>query len=209
VTLNESWFYFTTDHEQIWLPDGTEAPARERITAQSRKMTVIIVCNPTGFCRIAALPKGIKVNADYYISHIFDPLAEWRKSQVGGSDRRLHVHADNARPHTAKQVTEFLTGNGMKRAPHPPYSPDLAPRDFCLFGYIKGRLAGTSFEKADQLLHAIDAIFQSIEKATLERVFEKWMDRLVQCCAAVGGLVEGQYKKSEDDTSFTGPVSRC
>jgi hypothetical protein len=24
-TLNESWFYFTTDHERIWLPEGTNA----------------------------------------------------------------------------------------------------------------------------------------------------------------------------------------
>jgi hypothetical protein len=37
----------------------------------------------------------------------------------------------------------------------------------------------------------IDAIFQSIEKATLERVFQKWMDRLAQCCVAVGGSVDG------------------
>jgi hypothetical protein len=57
----------------------------------------------------------------------------------------------------------------MKRAPHPPYSPDLAPCDFYLFGYIKGRLAGASFEEPHQLLQAIDATFQSIEKATLEK----------------------------------------
>jgi hypothetical protein len=79
----------------------------------------------------------------------------------------------------------------MKRTPHWPYSAYLAPCDFCLFGYIKGRLAGISFEEPDQPLHAIDVIFQSIEKATLERVFQEWMDRLAQCCVAVGGLVEG------------------
>jgi hypothetical protein len=40
-------------------------------------------------------------------------------------------------------------------------------------GCIKGRLAGASFEERDQLLQAIDAIFQSIEEATLERVFQE------------------------------------
>jgi transposase len=84
---------------------------------------------------------------DSYISHKLDSLAEWRMSQVVGSDRRLHVHADNACPHTAKKVTEFLAGNGMKRAPHSPHSPDLPACDFYLFEYIKGRLAGTSFEE--------------------------------------------------------------
>jgi transposase len=87
----------------------------------------------------------------------------------------LHVHADNAHPHTAKKATEFLAGNGMKRARRPPYSPDLAPCDFYIFGYIKGRLVGASFEEPDQLLQAIDEIFQSIEKVTLECVFSEWM----------------------------------
>jgi hypothetical protein len=83
VTLDESWFDFTTDHERIWPPEGTEAPERKYITVQSRKMMGTIVWNPTEFYRIVALPEGMKFNADYYISYIFDPLAEWRRSQVG------------------------------------------------------------------------------------------------------------------------------
>jgi histone-lysine N-methyltransferase SETMAR len=122
-------------------------------------MMVAIVWNPTGFYRIVALPKGIKFNSDYYISHKLDPLAEWRRTQVGGSERRSHVHADNARLHTAKKITEFFAGNGMKRASHPPYSPDLGPCDFYLFGLIKGALVGASFEEPDHLLQATDAIF--------------------------------------------------
>jgi hypothetical protein len=58
------------------------------------------------------------------------------------------------------------------------------------FWYIKGRLAGASFEEPDQLLQAIDVIFQSLENATLEHVFQEWMDRLAQCCVAVNGLIE-------------------
>jgi hypothetical protein len=64
---------------------------------------VIIVWNPTGFSRIVALPKGMKFNVDYYISHILDPLAELQSSQVGGLDGRLRVHAGNTRPGTAKE----------------------------------------------------------------------------------------------------------
>jgi hypothetical protein len=40
-----------------------------------------------------------------------------------------------------------------------------------LFVDIKYTLAGTSFEKPDQLLETVDAVFQSIEEATLERMF--------------------------------------
>jgi hypothetical protein len=40
-------------------------------------------------------------------------------------------------------------------------------------------------------LQAIDVIFQFIGTATFKRVFQEWMDRLAQCCVAVGGLAEG------------------
>jgi histone-lysine N-methyltransferase SETMAR len=52
----------------------------------------------------------------------------------------------------------------MKSEPHPPYSPDLAPSDFYLFGYIKRCLAGPSFEDADQLLAAVEGALEDIEK---------------------------------------------
>jgi hypothetical protein len=74
-------------------------------------------------------------------------------------------------------VTEFLAGHGMKRAPHPPYSVDLAACNFYLFEYIKGRLAGGSFEEPDQLLQATDAIFQPIEKRHWNVCFRsEWTD---------------------------------
>jgi hypothetical protein len=69
VILDESWFYFTTDRERISLPEGTEAPQRERITIQSRKMMTTIVWNPTGFYWIVALPKRMKFTPDSYVSY--------------------------------------------------------------------------------------------------------------------------------------------
>jgi hypothetical protein len=52
----------------------------------------------------------------------------------------------------------------MKSAPHPPYSPDRAPSDFYLFGYVKRRLAGLSFENGDHLLAAVEGVLEGIEK---------------------------------------------
>jgi hypothetical protein len=59
----------------------------------------------------------------------------------------------------------------MKSAPHPPYSilhtpysPDLAPSDFDLFGSVKRCLAGLSFEDADQFLAAVEGVLEGIKK---------------------------------------------
>jgi transposase len=190
VTLDESWFYFHTDYETIWLPQGATPPERERQTIQSKKMMVTIVWNPTGFYQLYALPKGAKFNSAYYISEILTPLVEWRSQQGAPPNQPLLVHADNARPHTSRKVTTFFEENGLERAPHPPYSPDLAPCDFYLFGYIKGQLRGQSFDDGESLLRAIEAIFQSIPRHILESVFTNWEKRLKKCFKAHGGIID-------------------
>jgi histone-lysine N-methyltransferase SETMAR len=130
VTLDESWFYLNTAHELIWLQPDEEAPERELHIIQSPKLMLTIAWNPNGFHLIDVLPKGFKFNASYYISHILGPLSVWRQTQVGRTNRKLIIHSDNARSHTARATSDFMDENAMTRAPHPPYSPDLASSDF-------------------------------------------------------------------------------
>jgi hypothetical protein len=46
--------------------------------------------------------------------------------------------------------------NVMARAPHPPYSSDLAPSDLFFFYYVKHCLRGQLFEAEDELFSAIE-----------------------------------------------------
>jgi histone-lysine N-methyltransferase SETMAR len=110
------------------------------------------------------LPKGFKFNASYYVTHILDPLSKWRRTQVGRTNRKLIVYADNARPHTAKMTSQFMEQNSMQRAPHPAYSPHLAPSDFYLFGYAKQLLSGCQFADQDSLLQAVSDIWWVLKK---------------------------------------------
>jgi hypothetical protein len=66
----------------------------------------------------------------------------------------------------------------MVIAAHPPYSADLAPSDFYLFGHEKCLFKGESFETGEQLLSAVDGILGSFDKWTLTKVFLEWMKRL-------------------------------
>jgi hypothetical protein len=50
----------------------------------------------------------------------------------------------------------------MARAPHPPYSPDLAPSDLDLFGYTMSCLTRELFELAEQSFSAIEAVLGDI-----------------------------------------------
>jgi hypothetical protein len=68
--------------------------------------------------------------------------------------------------------------NRLRLAVHPSYSPDLAPSDFFLFGYIKHCLQGIPFPSSEELFAVIHEIVGAIPQPTLEDMFQPWMKRL-------------------------------
>jgi histone-lysine N-methyltransferase SETMAR len=128
--------------------------------------------------------KSRKLNAGYYVTEVLEPLSLWRSIEAAGNERKLLVHVDNVRPHTAKLSIQYVNENQMKSTPHPPYSPDLVPSDLYLFGDVKRCLAGLSFEDADQFLAAVEGVLEGFEKVTWQAVFLGWMDRFRKCMAA-------------------------
>jgi hypothetical protein len=62
--------------------------------------------------------------------------------------------------------------------PHPPYRPDLAVTDFVVFGYLKGKLRGTSFMTNNYLILAIGPIFSEIPEMVLKKMFTNWITKL-------------------------------
>jgi hypothetical protein len=121
VTLDESWLYLSADYEFVWLPRDEKVPERDENTIQSKKFMFTIVWNLRGFHLIKVLEKGRKFNACYYIAEILKPLSQWCSIEAAGKERKLLMHADNARPHTAKLSTQYFNENQMKSAPHPPW----------------------------------------------------------------------------------------
>jgi hypothetical protein len=75
-------------------------------------------------------------------------------------------------------MSNFCEENGLWLAPHPPCSPDLAPSDFFLFGYVKECLKGMVFTSYEALLDAIGEVVTGIKSETLTAMFEYWMERL-------------------------------
>jgi histone-lysine N-methyltransferase SETMAR len=61
----------------------------------------------------------------------------------------------NAHPHTSLQTQEAIAKFGWTVLPHPPYSHDLGPSDFHLFGPLKATLRGTSFEDDKSVICAV------------------------------------------------------
>jgi hypothetical protein len=59
------------------------------------------------------------------------------------------------------------------RALQPPFSPDLAPSDFYLFGRLQTTLTESVFENEQELLDGIMRVLDRITRDELESVFEE------------------------------------
>jgi hypothetical protein len=92
---------------------------REKHMIQSPKLMITVARNTSGFHVIEALPKCTNFNASYYTTQILERINEWRNTAGTSTTRKLIVHADNAKPHTAKSTIEYLEANAMKKAQHP------------------------------------------------------------------------------------------
>ena len=66
-----------------------------------------------------------------------------RKRPALFTSGQWHFHKDNVPVHNSILVTDYLTKMGIKTVPHPPYSPDLAPCDFCFYLKLRGCRYGT------------------------------------------------------------------
>jgi hypothetical protein len=70
-----------------------------------------------------------------------------------------------------------------------PYSLDLVPSNFYLFGFVKRCLAGLSFEDEDQLLAAVEGVLEGIGKVTLQMIFLEWMNRFRKYITTNGSIL--------------------
>ena len=93
---------------------------------------------------------------------------------------------DNARPLTVAHTVATLRVLKYEELKHSPYSPDLAPTEFHLFGPMKEYLRGQNFADDNEVMEAV----QSWLKFTPKRIFlegiRKLVDRWNKCAPKQG-----------------------
>ncbi len=67
--------------------------------------------------------------------------------------------------------------------PHPPYSPDLAPRNFFIFSKLKLSLKGQHLGDLEGIKSKTAAYLRSIPKSDFKRCYDDWLLSLQKCIA--------------------------
>jgi histone-lysine N-methyltransferase SETMAR len=84
------------------------------------------------------------------------------------------LYHDNARPHTARETQEKIQELQWKLLAHPPYSPDLAPSAFHLFGPLKNHLGSKRFNDDKEVKTEVRMWLRQQSKDSVLRVSTNW-----------------------------------
>jgi hypothetical protein len=142
-------------------------------------------------CRIwhhCYIPQGQSMMTSSFINSVLVPLRDALDDDDFFGGCEIKLHCDNASCHRSKATREAYEKLGFKEVSHPPYSPDISPADFYLFGHLKSFLRGQTLRSLEHLKAVVDSFLADITPDLLQRVFYAWMRR----CSLVISL-GGEY----------------
>ena len=93
-------------------------------------------------------------------------------------------------PHAACLTSEAIAKMGWEALPHPSYSPDLAPSDYHLFGFVKDQLRGQSYETTEAIQKAVRQCLRMAGTDFYRRSVFKLPERWEKCVQRSGDYVE-------------------
>ena len=180
LTSDASWFSYHTSPRTKWARTRAEAGQRPRQTTTKEKAMVVVFWSCSGFFFVTAVPDGKTYTSEYVIDVLVPELEkEIRKRRPCRGLRGIKLHWDNARPHITTRTRDFLTDKGVHLLPQPPYSLDIVPSEFYLFGHLKTQICGIEFKNSSGIVEKVREIMSSFCKDELHRVYEEWKRRLV------------------------------
>ena len=122
---------------------------------------------------------GAKINRTYYIQNILKPCLKEIKQLYPDGDAVFQQ--DSAPSHQARETIEYLRSQNIQFIPPSewlPRSPDAAPCDFFLWGYLKNKVYKKKIKTVIGLKRAITTELRNIPQDMLDRVLESWPKRL-------------------------------
>jgi hypothetical protein len=87
-----------------------------------------------------------------------DPLLAALQTDRQHLLRKSVINMHNVHIQTSAIADGYFESHSLRRADHPPYSPNLAPSDFFLSGFIKGPLTGARFADGQVLICSVKRI---------------------------------------------------
>ena len=166
-------------------------PKKSRMEKSKINTLLITFYDSKGIIHKEFVLPGKTVNAVYYLGVMKRLLARIRhvrpEYRESGSWRLLH---ENAPSHRSTLVTDFFIKNHILTLNHSPYSSDLAPCDFYLFGKLHLAMKGKRYKDVEHIQTATTSILKMIPANDLKKSFDMLFERAKLCIDSEGDYFE-------------------
>jgi len=160
VTGDESWIHLYEPEQKRqsmeWRHTSSPKPKKVRVLRSAGKVMLTFFWDYNGPFLEHNMARGSTVTNATYSNFLRENLKPAiRQKRRGFLTTGVCLLHDNAKPHTATATVLTIEELQFECIPHPPYSPDLAPSDFHIFGPLNDALSGMQFRDDDEVRSAV------------------------------------------------------
>jgi len=160
VIGDKTWIYHchpeSKRQSMEWRHPSSPAQKKFKRQPSTKKVMLTLFWDMYGPILVYFQVHGQTVNSTNYCEMLRNELKPAIcKKRRGMLSKKVILHHDNARPHTAAATVETVQQMGFELLQHHPYSPDLAPSDYHIFGPLKEALHGRRFTSDAEVKEAV------------------------------------------------------
>lgn len=190
VVIDEKWFHMkatgTKQSGKVWAVSAMDRPRVARQALQDKKIMAIVAICMDGKFHFELLEHGETVNAKRYIEFLRRMQHRFQKRKDRIEWEEILLQHDNARPHVANDVAEFLKSHDVTIVQQPAYSPDFNMCDRWLFARLEYHRRRRNFADSNDLHAYLTEQLKGVSKDDLQREMEKLQNDLTAIIHAGG-----------------------
>lgn len=197
ITSDEAWFQITecNGKTQIqYIPSGQKGHNLEVFERRERHASGFMVwggISAKGKTRLFFIDPGVKIDSQYYINKILKPFLA-RDAKKLYPEANFTFHQDSAPSHVSKATTEFMNGKMkyIKKEEWTPKSPDAAPLDYFVWGWMKRRLNRMKTSSMASFKRNLKRVWKELPQEMINNCLKAWPKRMYKIYQAKGGHIE-------------------
>lgn len=197
ITTDEAWFYLSNGNgkRRIQYVSRDEHKPKvevfQRHESHSKGVMVWAGISSRGKTSLHFIEPGAKINSTYYQEKVLKPFLKKDAKRLFPQGDFI-FHQDSAPSHVSRSTVAFMTGK-MEFIPKEewlPKSPDAAPMDYFVWGYLKRWLWKKDINTIDELKRALQTAWRILPQKLIIKALESWPKRIYQIYKAKGQHIE-------------------
>lgn len=198
ITTDEAWFYLSNCNGKRGIQYVSRSEKNPKIEVNERKQLhskgfmVWAGVSFNGKTRLHFIEPGAKINSRYYIDNVLKKFLI-RDAKRLYPNNNFIFHHDSAPSHVSKLTQEFMHANMkfLEKDNWIPMSPDAAPMDYFVWGYLKRKLWRVKVKDMAGLKRALKKAWRELPQNLINKALESWPRRVLKIYQAKGHQIEG------------------